>query len=154
MLGTDRTHAFGKWDIGSKVQGPHQVGFAEVAQTPPKKKGSKYFCKNKEGKTQWLTDYDGDNIVTFIERHKSEPFFLYWSPEAVHSKKDEAPTSLTQRTTAKGKRSKLAGAIVSVDDQVGKLLKALNKHGMRENTLVIFSSDNGANVGEEGSSAP
>jgi len=148
------TGQIGKWDVGSKVQGPLQVGFDEVAQKPPKKKGSKYFCTNKEGKTQWLTDYDGDNIVTFIERHKAEPFFLYWSPEAVHSKNDEAPPSLTKRTTAKGKRSKLAGAIVSVDDQVGKLTKALSKHGLRKNTLVIFSSDNGANVGEEGSSAP
>ena len=79
---------------------------------------------------------------------------LYWSPEAVHSKNDEAPPSLTERTTAKGKRSKLAGAIVSVDDQVGKLLKTLNKYGLRKNTLVIFSSDNGANGSENGSSAP
>ena len=148
------TGQIGKWDIGSKNQGPLQVGFMEVAQKPPKKKGSKYFCTNKEGKTQWLTDYDGDNIIKFIERHKTDPFFLYWSPEAVHSKNNEAPPSLTKRTTAKGKRSKLAGAIVSVDDQVGKLMKALNQHGLRKNTLVIFSSDNGANVGEEGSSAP
>ena len=148
------TGQIGKWDIGSKVQGPLQVGFAEVAQKPPKKKGSKYFCTNQAGKTQWLTDYDGDNVVKFIERHKTKPFFLYWSPEAVHSKNDEAPPSLTERTNAKGKRSKLAGAIVSVDDQVGKLMKALNKHGLRKNTLVIFSSDNGANIGEEGSSAP
>ena len=148
------TGQIGKWDIGSKVQGPLQVGFTEVAQKPPKKKGSKYFCTNQDGKTQWLTDYDGDNMVEFIERHKDEPFFLYWSPEAVHSKNDEAPPSLTERTTAKGKRSKLAGAIVSVDDQVGKLIKALNHHDLRKNTLVIFSSDNGANIGEEGSSAP
>ena len=148
------TGQIGKWDVGSKVQGPLQVGFDEVAQKPPKKKESKYFCTNKEGKTQWLTDYDGDNILKFIERNKSKPFFLYWSPEAVHSKNDEAPSSLTERTSAKGKRSKLGGAIVSVDDQVGKLTKALSKHGLRKNTLVIFSSDNGANVGEEGSSAP
>jgi arylsulfatase A-like enzyme len=37
---------------------------------------------------------------------------------------------------------------------VGKLTKALSKHGLRKNTLVIFSSDNGANIGEEGSSTP
>ena len=93
-------------------------------------------------------------MVEFIKRHKNNPFFLYWSPEAVHSSNQEAPPSLTKRTRAKGKRSKLAGAIVSVDDQVGKLLKALQQHGLRENTLVIFSSDNGANSGENGSSAP
>jgi arylsulfatase A-like enzyme len=48
----------------------------------------------------------------------------------------------------------LAGAIVSVDDQVGKLLEALNERGLRENTLVIFSSDNGANGGDGGTSTP
>ena len=148
------TGQIGKWDIGSKNQGPLQVGFTEVAQKPPKKKGSKYLCTNEQGKTQWLTDYDGDNMVEFIERNKTKPFLLYWSPEAVHSSNREAPARLTERTRAKGKRSKLAGAIVSVDDQVGKLLKTLEKHDLRKNTLVIFSSDNGANLGEGGSSAP
>ena len=148
------TGQIGKWDIGSKNQGPLQVGFTEVAQKPPKKKGSKYLCTNEQGKTQWLTDYDGDNMVKFIERNKAKPFLLYWSPEAVHSSNKEAPARLTERTRAKGKRSKLAGAIVSVDDQVGKLLKTLEKHDLRKNTLVIFSSDNGANLGEGGSSAP
>ncbi len=148
------TGQIGKWDIGSKAQGPLQVGFMEVAQKPPAKNGSKYFCINEAGKTQWLTDYDGDNLVEFIDRHRTNPFFLYWSPEAVHSSNQEAPTRLTKRTQAKGKRSKLAGAIVSVDDQIGKLLEVLDKHGIRENTLVIFSSDNGANGSEGGSSAP
>jgi arylsulfatase A-like enzyme len=48
----------------------------------------------------------------------------------------------------------LAGAIVSVDDQVGKLLQSLNELGLRKKTLVIFSSDNGANLGEGGTSTP
>ena len=58
------------------------------------------------------------------------------------------------RTGAKGTRRYLAGAISSVDEQVGKLLKVLEKNGLRERTLIIFSSDNGANGGEGGSSAP
>ena len=148
------TGQIGKWDIGTKLQGPLKVGFMEVAQKPPKKKGSKYFCTNEAGETQWLTDYDGDNMVEFIERHKAEPFFLYWSPEAIHSSNQEAPVSLTRRTKAKGKRRKLAGAIVSVDDQVGKLLDVLEKRELRRKTLVIFSSDNGANGGEGGLSTP
>jgi arylsulfatase A-like enzyme len=102
----------------------------------------------------WLTDYDGDLMVEFIERHKAGPFFLYWSPEAVHSPSVEAPERLTDRTQAEGKRRKLAGSIVSVDDQVGKLLHALKKHRLRKDTFVIFSSDNGANGGEGGSSTP
>ena len=170
------TGQIGKWDIGTKQQGPLSVGFTEVRKSPPAKqytkaelakvpaalrknldkKGgkSKYFCLNEKGETVWLTDYDGDSMVNFIERHKSEPFFLYWSPAAVHSFNTETPARLTSRTTAPGKRKKLAGAIVSVDDQIGKLLHALKQHDLRENTLVIFSSDNGANGGEGGTSTP
>ena len=169
------TGQIGKWDIGTKLQRPLQVGFTEIAKTPPKKKytkqeiaklpkamqqiaarksGSKYFCVNEAGETMWLTDYDGDSMTDFVKRHKEEPFFLYWSPEAVHSPSVEAPERLMARTTAKGDRRKLAGAIVAVDDQVGKLINALNQQGVRENTLVIFTSDNGANGSEGGSSAP
>ena len=170
------TGQIGKWDIGTKRQGPLKVGFTEVAKIPPKKQytrkelagvseelrkqitkrngHSKYFCVNEDGETVWLTDYNGDSMVDFIDRHKAEPFFLYWSPEAVHSPSIEAPKRLTDRTQAKGIRRRLAGAIVSVDDQVGKLLRTLQKHGLRKNTLVIFSSDNGANGGEGGSSTP
>ncbi len=170
------TGQIGKWDIGTRLQGPLNVGFTEVLKTPPKKKytkkelasapealrkqlngknrQSKYFCIDENGETVWLTDYDGDSMVNFIERHKDEPFFLYWSPEAVHSSNIEVPDRLMDRTTAKGKRRKLAGAIVSVDDQVGKLLQVLSEHGLRENTLVIFTSDNGANGGEGGTSTP
>ncbi len=172
------TGQIGKWDIGSKQQGPLKLGFMEVAKNPPRKqyteaelanaskeiqkqmknkKGkSKYFCLNENGETVWLTDYDGESIVNFVDRHKDEPFFLYWSPEAVHSSNTEVPKRLMLRTKVENneKRQKLGGAIVSVDDQVGKLMSALNKHGLRKNTLVIFSSDNGANTDDGGSSAP
>lgn len=170
------TGQIGKWDIGSRQQGPLQVGFKETAKTPPKKqystselaelpesmrkqltsknRRSKYFCVDARGETVWLTDYDGDSMVNFIDRHKAEPFFLYWSPEAIHSSNAEVPERLMRRTQAKGKRRKLAGAIVSVDDQVGKLLEVLNKHNLRNQTMVIFTSDNGANGGEGGSSSP
>ncbi|TWU29119.1 sulfatase family protein [Novipirellula artificiosorum] len=153
------TGQIGKWDIGTQRQGPLNVGFTEVSKNPPRKKSntggpSKYFCVDEGGETVWLTDYDGDLMTGFIERHKSDPFFLYWSPQAVHSSNKEVPERLTDRTSAPNNRRKLAGAIVSVDDQVGKLLEALDQDGLRNNTLVIFSSDNGANGSEGGSSRP
>ena len=64
---------------------------------------SKYFCLNEAGETVWLTDYDGNSMVNFIERHQKSPFFLYWSPAAVHSPSTEAPESLMKRTTATGR---------------------------------------------------
>jgi len=166
------TGQIGKWDVGTSAQGPWARGFMEVAVRPPAKvyskaelaklpkklrmKGrrSRYFCLREDGTEAWLTDVEGDRAVEFVERHKAEPFFLYWSPYAVHSPSDEAPARLTDRTTAKGKRRPLAGAIVAVDDQVGKLLAALEKHNLRKKTLVIFSSDNGANGAEGGTSTP
>lgn len=165
----------GKWDIGTRLQGPLQVGFTEVARIPPAKEytaeelaaasaalrrqiaghngHSKYWCINEPGETVWLTDYDGDSMVNFIGRHRAEPFLLYWSPNAVHSFNTEVSARLSDRTQATGVRRNLAGAIVSVDDQVGKLLDVLNESGLRGNTLVIFTSDNGAGT-EGGSSAP
>lgn len=170
------TGQIGKWDIGTNRQGPLEVGFSEVRKDPPRKKytqselasaseelrkqitgrsgHSKYFCVDRDGNSVWLTDYDGDSMVDFIERHKSDPFFLYWSPEAVHSFNTEVPERLADRTQARGKRRQLAGAIVSVDDQVGKLLDVLEKNDLRKNTLLIFSSDNGANPGDGGTSTP
>ncbi len=170
------TGHIGKWDIGSRNQGPLQTGFMKAARTPPKKQytkkellglssslrrkleekngQSKYHCIDKDGNTVWLTDHDGNSIVDFVQRHKDERFFLYWSPEAVHSFNTEVPERLISRTKAKGSRRYLAGAIASVDEQVGKLLRVLESNGLRKNTLIIFSSDNGANGGEGGSSAP
>jgi arylsulfatase A-like enzyme len=147
------TGQIGKWDLGSPRQGPSARGFMEVAHKPPKG-DSKFFCKTESGGTAWLTDVNGDQMVEFIERNKARPFFMYWSPEAVHSPHTDAPARLTQRTRASGNRRKLGGGIVSVDDQLGKLLATLERLQLRENTLIIFSSDNGGNPSEGGSSTP
>lgn len=170
------TGQIGKWDIGTKLQTPLSTGFDEVGKLPPAKKYSqeemsvmpadlkkfikkqkgkgKYVYTTQENKDAWLTDYDGDLMVDFIQRHQKRPFFLYWSPQAVHSQNNEVPERLRARTSAKQERQALAGAIVSVDDQVGKLIKTLNNLKLRENTLVIFSSDNGCNPAEYGSALP
>ncbi|MEO0509937.1 MAG: sulfatase-like hydrolase/transferase [Verrucomicrobiota bacterium] len=170
------TGHIGKWDIGSPLQKPLNTGFMEVARIPPRKRYTdaeiaampknlqkqmkklngkgKFVYENQDGSDGWQTDYDGDMAVNFITRHKDRPFFLYWSPEAVHSTSAEAPERLTSRTTANAKRKPLAGAIVSVDDQVGKVMQALEALNLREKTLVIFGSDNGANLTEGGSSTP
>lgn len=150
------TGQVGKWDIGDNAQGPSARGFMEVAELPPTVQGDKvrYLVKDEKGKQVWLTDLDGDRLVEFVDRNKDKPFFMYWSPKAVHSPHANIPEELASRTTAPKKRRELGGGIVSVDDQVGKMLACLEKNGLRENTLIIFSSDNGANSSEGGSSAP
>ena len=160
------TGQVGKWDVGHS-QPPSARGFMEVAVDPPKAEGGKLFMRlNEDGEEIWLTEVDGDRLVEFVDRNrkKGKPFMMYWSPLAVHSPHSNTPEAYCQRTSVpKGlpinkthgsNRRLLGGGIVALDDQIGKLLDYLDKHRMRENTLIIFASDNGPNTGEGGTSTP
>lgn len=148
------TGQIGKWDIGSHDQSPTKRGFMEVAMPAPAKDKKSFVCVKEDGTEGWRTELDGDRMVEFVERNKKKPFFLYFSPLAVHSPSGDTPERLCKRTAAKGRRRKLAGAIVSVDDQVGKLLAVLKKHKLEENTLIYLTGDNGPNLVEGGSASP
>ena len=146
------TGQIGKWDIGSWEQGPLDRGFMQVARTAPTKK--RYIALREDGSEVYQTDLDAEYMVQFVERIKDKPFFLYFSPFAVHAPSGNTPEHYRKRTTAKGKRRALAGAIVAVDDAVGKLRAALKKHDLLEDTLIFLTGDNGPNLGEGGSPGP
>ena len=148
------TGMIGKWDIGSRDQSPMKRGFMEVARRTPAKDKTAFICIKEDGTEGWRTEIDGDRMVEFVERNKDKPFFLYFSPLAVHSPSRDAPERLCKRSMAKGKRRALAGAIISVDDQVGNLLAVLKKHKLEENTLIYLTGDNGPNLAEGGSATP
>lgn len=151
------TGQVGKWDVGDRYQKAWARGFMEVAVAPAKVEGGLLFLrKDKNGKDIWLTELDGDRLIEFVDRNrkKGKPFMMYWSPLAVHSPHDNIPEKYPARTTAPEGRRKLAGGIVCLDDQIGKLLDYLDTHKMRKNTLIIFASDNGPNIGEGGTSTP
>ena len=144
------TGQVGKWDIGAVGQGPHQRGFMEVARSAP---GHQYDRKREDGSPVYLTDLDGDYMAEFVERNADRPFFLYFSPFAVHSKVKNTPQHYRDRIPG-GNGTAYEGAVVAVDDAVGKLLSQLRKHHLEKNTLILFTGDNGANIQEGGSSAP
>ena len=148
------TGMIGKWDIGSPEQTPISRGFTEVAKNPPAKDNLRYICIREDGSKAWRTDIEGDMMTEFISRNKNKPFFLYFSPQAVHSPSNEVPEYLRKRSSVTGKRRALAGAIISLDDQIGKLLAVLEKHGLKQNTLIFLTGDNGPNLYEGGSSSP
>ncbi len=75
---------------------------------------------------------------TWIAKHKDEPFFLYFSSQDIH-----APRTPHPRFQGKTELGYRGDAMVQFDWSTGEILKALEKHGLRENTIVIFSSDNG-----------
>ena len=144
------TGQIGKWDIGSEGQGPHQRGFMEVAKDPP---GTQYIRQTQDGRKAYLTDLNGDSMVEFVDRNAGHPFFLYFSPLAVHSKVGETPQRYRDRIPG-GQGTAYEGAVIAVDDAVGKLLAALRKHGIENNTLIMLTGDNGANIEEGGTSEP
>lgn len=102
---------------------------------------------------EYLTDRLNTEAVEFISRHKDEPFFLYLSHYAVH--KDLAAKSSViakyERKPGTGQNGNdpvLAAMIESIDDGVGRIMQTLKDLGLDDNTLVVFTSDNGgeANV--------
>ena len=146
------TGMIGKWDIGSREQGPLDRGFMEVARSAPSKKP--FICLRPDGSEVFRTDLDGDYMAEFVERNKDRPFFLYFSPNAIHSPSGDTPAHYQNRSTAKGRRRALAGALIAVDDAVGKLLAMLKKHNLEKDTIIFLTGDNGPNLGEQGSAEP
>ena len=146
------TGMIGKWDIGSRQQGPLDRGFMEVARSAPSKKP--FICLRRDGSEVFRTDLDGDYMAEFVDRNKDRPFFLYFSPNAIHSPSGDTPARYQNRSKATGKRKALAGALIAVDDAVGKLLAMLKKHNLEKDTVILLTGDNGPNLAEQGSAAP
>ena len=90
----------------------------------------------------WNDETMADEFVreakAYIKAHKNEPFFLYFASQDIHVPR--APHPRFQGATKLGYRG---DAMVQFDWSVGEILDALEEHGLTENTIVIFSSDNG-----------
>jgi arylsulfatase A len=108
--------------------------------------------KKLPGDTEYLTDRLNVEAVEFIERHKAGPFFLYKSHYAVHTQLDGRPDLVAhfEKKTGAGTGSKaernnphLAAQLKVIDDGVGMILKKLDKLGIADRTVVVFTSDNG-----------
>lgn len=93
---------------------------------------------------QYLTDEFSDEALRFVERHQSEPFFLYLAYNAPHAPLEATEKYLSRFTGIKDPRRRTYAAMVSaVDDGVGRLLAKLRELEIEEDTIVFFLSDNG-----------
>lgn len=106
--------------------------------------GKAAFWKDED-----IADTFTREAVGFIERNKEKPFFLYFAPHDVHPPTIPHPRFVG--TTGLGNR---ADMLSELDWSVGEILKTLDRHGLAKNTLVIFSSDNGASPMNEGGHLP
>jgi arylsulfatase A len=143
------TQAIGKWHLGDRPQYlPTSHGFDHYLGLPYSMdmlpthiyRDDKINDDLVGDKVNDVTERWADEAVRFIERNRRRPFFLYFAHTLPHR-----PILIPARARRPG-RSLYEDAITHLDEQTGRILEALDRHGLRENTLVIFSSDNGPNV--------
>ena len=87
--------------------------------------------------TQLTTQYT-ERAVRFIDRHKDQPFFVYLAHNMPH-----VPLFVSSKFEGKSGRGLYEDVIMEIDWSVGEVMRALKRNGLDDNTLVIFTSDNG-----------
>ena len=155
-VGGYRTATMGKWHLGKD---PTKQGFdiniAGREWGSPSGGGyhSPYKYPNLENsnKGEYLTDRLGKEAAKFIESNRDRPFFLYLTHYAVHTP-IQAKLSLTEKYKKKPildkqNNAKYAAMIESMDDSIGTVLDTLDRLDLTDNTIVIFTSDNGGHGG-------
>jgi arylsulfatase A-like enzyme len=137
------TALLGKWHLGNtKETSPKAQGFDTFFDSQEPDPNNKNNPPNDPKGIYSLTDKSKE----FISQNKDKPFFLYLAHHAIHSRLQARPLSI-ERFKNKGldnKTALYAGCLYDLDDGVGQILKHLETLGLEENTLVIFTSDNGA----------
>ena len=148
--------ASGIWDLmrGIRISRDsiHNIGGCDFGQPPsyfdPYGKGKRGRIATLEPrkKGEYLTDREADEAVRFIRENRNEPFFLYMAHYAVH-KPIQAKAELVKKYQAKETTSQnnagYAAMIESVDQAVGKIMAVIEELNLADDTVVIFTSDNG-----------
>lgn len=154
------TAIYGKWHLGGADRfHPTKRGFDEFygfrggarsyfeyteAPKDPMNLMERGFGKFEESK-EYLTDAIADESLDFIERnHKAnKPFFAFLSFNAVHTPMDAIPEDLAKFPELTGKRKIVAAMTLGLDRAVGKVMDKLKELGIDDNTMVVFTNDNG-----------
>ena len=151
------TAIIGKWHLGhaDPKYWPRQRGFDY--QYGPMIGELDYFTHEQHGVTDWYlnnkvvkepgytTTLLGNAAVKLIDAHNTAtPLYLYLSFNAPHTPYQAPQEYLDKyKNITDPTRRAYAGSITAMDDQIGRVLAALENKGMRGNTIIIFQSDNG-----------
>jgi arylsulfatase A len=140
-----RTGCFGKWHLGNKPQFmPMRHGFDEFYGVPYSNDMNPLPLLKNAGMVQptcdqeSLTDRWTSQAVDFIGRNKDAPFFLYVAHTAPH-----IPLFPSDRFKGQSGHGVYGDLVMEVDWSVGQILDAVKANGLDDNTLIIFTSDNG-----------
>lgn len=163
-----RTAVFGKWHMGvADRYHPLRRGFDEfygmrggarsffAYENPNQTARENLIERNFENYQEhdgYLTNAIADEACEFIERNQDSPFFAYVSFTAVHTPMQADPNDKDSFPQLDGTRRTAAQMMLSMDRACGKILDKLNALGVSENTLVVFTNDNGGPMDKNGSS--
>lgn len=151
------TAIIGKWHLGhaDKRFWPRQRGFdyqygamiGELDYFTHEEHGVLDWYRNNQPvrETGYTTQLLGADAVRFIEAHDaSKPLYLYLAFNAPHTPY-QAPQEYVDRfkEISDPTRRVYAGMVACLDDEIGRVVSALDKKGIRGNTLILFHSDNG-----------
>lgn len=89
------------------------------------------------------TDLIANEAIRFVENSQNAPFFLYLPFTAPHGKCIDTQEWMDKCAHIPEERRSYAAMVAHMDDAIGKLVATLDRLGLRENTLIVFSSDNG-----------
>lgn len=92
----------------------------------------------------YMTDYLADEAIRAIKANRNRPFFIYFAPNAIHTPLQAKKSDYDALSSIKDHRLRVYGAMAkNLDDNVARILKTLKDEGLDQNTLVIFTTDNG-----------
>lgn len=154
------TAVYGKWHLGGADRfHPTKRGFDEFYgfrggarsyfeyTEEPKESMNKMErgFGNFEEHNGYLTDVLADQSLLFIEKNAKakKPFFAFLSFNAVHTPMDANPEDLAKFPNMTGKRKIVAAMGLALDRAAGKVLDKLKELGIDDNTIVVFTNDNG-----------
>lgn len=167
------TSAIGKWHLGAHPDFfptshgfdqffglPYSNDMSPVPENNPNEEARKNFpplpliedttIVEREPDQAELLHRFTDRAVEFIEANREQPFFLYYALHFPH-----VPIFATERFRGSTQRGLYGDVISEIDWSVGQIIQALEERGLREHTLVVFTSDNGPWLvfGDHGGSA-
>ncbi len=151
------TAIVGKWHLGHGDQKfwPRQRGFdyqygpliGEIDYFTHKEHDTVDWYRNNEKLIEegYSTTLIGNDAVRYIEKHdSSKPLYMYLTFNAPHTPYQAPQEAIDQyKNIADPTRRTYAAMITALDEQIGRVLEALDAKKMRDNTLIVFQSDNG-----------
>jgi len=122
---------------GSRTGGPSGGGYFSPFHSGPMQPFSDLYPKGTH-----RVDIFADQAMKFMQKHKGNPFFVHLAYYSVHTKLEAVPEFI-EKYDNRNVDAIYASMIEKMDQGIGKILDELERLGIKENTLVLFCSDNG-----------